>query len=51
MKVLLKCLAKCIKLITTDNLIITIHTKTIDGITWTSPLGQIWSKMPFNMQA
>jgi hypothetical protein len=31
-KVLLKCLVRCIKLITTDNLIIALRTKTTDEI-------------------
>jgi hypothetical protein len=34
-----------------DNKIITLSTKMTDEILWTLPSSQIWSKMPFNMQA
>jgi hypothetical protein len=30
-----------------DNQIIVLHTKMPDGISWTSPSGQIWSKNTF----
>jgi hypothetical protein len=42
-----KCFAKCMKLITVGNPIIALRTKTADGISWTSPSGQIWSKNTF----
>jgi hypothetical protein len=34
-----------------DNGIIALSMKMADETLWISPSGQIWSKMPFNMQA
>jgi hypothetical protein len=42
---------KTLELEMADNGITALSTKMADGKPWTSPSGQIWSKMHFNMQA
>jgi hypothetical protein len=42
---------KTLELETIDDEIIAHSTKMADGTPWTSPSGQIWSKISFNMQA
>jgi hypothetical protein len=41
---------KTLELEMVDNDITALSTKIVDETPWTSPSGQMWSKMPFNMQ-